>query len=124
MHKLIEFICEELEDLEKKTDKGKLSMQDMQYADLLAHLKKNLLTSEAMSESESEYSREYSREGSNRGSYRRGRDSMGRYTSRDSSYESSYRGSNSRGKDDLEEQIRGLDEESREMVRGWLKQMR
>ena len=111
MHKLIEYVCGELEDLEHKAAKdGKLSMQELSYADTLAHLKKNLLKAEEMS-GDSEYSmgRNYSmrdsyRGGSYRGtsyrdsyadeayvrpdgSYARGRgagakrDSMGRYSS-------------------------------------------
>lgn len=56
MHKLIEYICDELEELERKADKeGKLSMAEIQYGDMLAHMKKNLLKSEEMME-ESEYS--------------------------------------------------------------------
>ena len=94
MHKLLEYVCDELEELERKVDKdGKLSMAEIQYGDVLAHMKKNLLTADAMT-GESEYS---SRDGdmSYRGSYesRRGgrsyargrgrnarRDSMGRYS--------------------------------------------
>ena len=56
MHKLIEYICDELDELERKADKeGKLSMAEIQYGDMLAHMKKNLLKSEEMME-ESEYS--------------------------------------------------------------------
>lgn len=104
MHKLIEYICDELEELERKADKdGKLSMAEIQYADTLAHTKKNLLKADELWE-ESEYSMDggsYAR-GGNRGgqsrnsyrysneggrSYARGRgrnarrDSMGRYSS-------------------------------------------
>ena len=43
MHKLIDFVCDELEDIEQKASKGELSISDVQYADTLAHLKKNLL---------------------------------------------------------------------------------
>ena len=99
MHKLMEYICDELEELERKADKdGKLSMAEIQYVDTLAHAKKNLLKADEMWE-ESEYSmdggRSYAR-GGNRtrnsyryegeGSYARGRgrnakrDSMGRYS--------------------------------------------
>jgi hypothetical protein len=98
MHKLIEYICDELEELERKADKGnKLSMQEVQYMDTLAHAKKNLLKSEEMMEEDEGYSmarERYSREGmySNEGGYSnarggRGRgsnarrDSMGRYSS-------------------------------------------
>ena len=114
MHKLLEYVCDELKEIEDKTDRSKLTLQDIQTADLLAHLKKNLLTAEAMSESE--------------GSYRRGGDSMGRYTSRD---EGSYRGSyySRDGKEDLEEKLREMertakDDEAKHMVREWLKQIR
>ena len=102
MHKLIDFVCDELEDIEQKAAKGELSISDVQYADTLAHLKKNLLKSEEMME---EFDEGYSSEmrpmdGSMRGgsyrydgrdmrgmSYARGRgrnakrDSMGRYSS-------------------------------------------
>ena len=57
MHKLIEYICDELEELERKADKeGKLSMAEIQYGDMLAHFKKNLLKSEEMMDGEGEYS--------------------------------------------------------------------
>lgn len=95
MHKLIDYVCEELEDIEHKADKsGKLSASEIQYADTLAHLKKNLLKAEEM---DGYSSRGYSRrmsyaDNSNYGdyvrpdgSYARGRgakrDSMGRYSS-------------------------------------------
>lgn len=115
MHKLMEYVCDELEELERKADKdGKLSMAEMQYVDMLAHTKKNLLKAEEMMGEDGEYSmegedgmmsnRSYAR-GGNRGSgnrsndggrsyrssYARGRgrnarrDSMGRY-SRDEDY--------------------------------------
>lgn len=50
MHKLMEYVCAEMEELERKASKdGKLSMAEMQYLDTLAHTKKNLLKSEEMS---------------------------------------------------------------------------
>lgn len=90
MHKLIEYVCGELEELERKSEKGDLSMAEVQYADTLAHLKKNLLKAEEMSENG------YSNRGYSRGDYRfvgdgsygdhsyrgRKRDAMGRYSSR------------------------------------------
>ena len=108
MHKLIEYVCDELEELERKADKdGKLSMAEMQYVDMLAHTKKNLLKADEMWE-DSGYSEamdgmsyrggSYARgdQGGNRGgnrmggygnrSYARGRgrnarrDAMGRYS--------------------------------------------
>ena len=82
MHKLIEYICDELEELERKADKeGKLSMAEIQYGDMLAHFKKNLLKGEEMyGEEEEMYSmaggsyeggRSYAR-GGNRGGGNRG----------------------------------------------------
>lgn len=68
MHKLIEYICDELEDLEMKVDRGgRLSMQEVEYMDTLAHTKKNLLKAEEMSD-------EYSMDGMSMrgGSYARG----------------------------------------------------
>ena len=91
MHKLIDFACDELEQLEKKAEKGGLSMSEIQYADTLAHMKKNLLKGEMLME-ESEYSGDYANDGVSYRydgrSYARGRganarrDSMGRYSSR------------------------------------------
>ena len=101
MHKLVDYVCDELEELERKVDKGnKLSMSEVQYADTLAHMKKNLLKADEMMEEDysgydgNSYARDgrggqmpYER-GGNRGgmSYARGRrgnvrrDSMGRYS--------------------------------------------
>lgn len=85
MHKLIDYICDELKELERKAEKnGTLTMSEVQYMDTLAHAKKNLLTGDAMmdaGEYESGRYMPYSG-GLYGGSYRRGRDSMGRYTSR------------------------------------------
>lgn len=96
MHKLYEYICDELKDLEKKAEKGNLSMQEIQYGDTLAHFKKNLMAADEMMEDEyGEYSMayypmtSYAEEGRNRGgnrmggrraSYARRRDAMGRYS--------------------------------------------
>lgn len=48
MHKLIEYICDELEKVEQQAETGKLSMSDLEYADKLAHLKKNLLRADEL----------------------------------------------------------------------------
>ena len=94
MEKLLHYICSELDDLERKAEKGGLSMSEVQYMDTLAHAKKNLLTGDAMMDGgESGYympmygTRSYGDESmrdgeSMRSSYARRRDSMGRYTSR------------------------------------------
>jgi hypothetical protein len=73
VHKLIDYICDELETLEKKAEKGKLSMSEMEYVDMLAHTKKNLLKGEEMMEEGEQPS--YARGG-------RRRDAMGRYSGR------------------------------------------
>lgn len=82
MHKLLDYICSELEDLEKKADRdGSLTMTEIQYADTLLRMKKNLLKAEEMSgESYSSYGDSYGREynARGRGSNAR-RDSRGRY---------------------------------------------
>lgn len=98
MHKLMEYVCDEMKELERKAEKdGKLSMAEMQYLDTLAHTKKNLLKADEMSEegySGMMYPRYYGDERSyaddrsrnNGRSYARGRgrnarrDSMGRYS--------------------------------------------
>lgn len=69
MHKLIDYICGELEDLERKSEKEGLSMAEVQYGDTLAHFKKNLLKSEEMM-GEDEYS--MTGGGPYEGSYARG----------------------------------------------------
>lgn len=82
MHKLMEYICYEMEELERKADKnGKLSMQEIEYLDKLAHIKKSILTAEEKWE-ESEYSEASGR--SNRGSRVSSRDG-GNYSMRSSS---------------------------------------
>lgn len=116
MHKLIDYICEELEQLEQKVSKEKqLSMQDIQLMDTLAHAKKNLLKCEEMEEGSSyAMSRDYYRGGGygSYNSYARGRgrnamrDSMGRYSREGGSYEGSYDDGYSRAEDDMMNKIR------------------
>lgn len=92
MHKLYEFVCEELKALEKKAANGDLSMSEIQLGDTLAHFGKNL--KKMMEDEDEEYSGAMYSGG--RGSYRyddggmsmargRGRgarrDAMGRYSS-------------------------------------------
>lgn len=49
MHKLVQMICDELDEIERKAGtEGKLSMSEIQYIDTLAHAKKNLLKGEEM----------------------------------------------------------------------------
>lgn len=94
MHKLLDYVCDEMDDLEKKAEKGKLSMSEIEYADKLAHLKKNILRAdELMDEGYSGDSyRMYPYSMNDGMSYARGRgsnarrDSMGRYSSDDGRY--------------------------------------
>jgi len=113
MHKIYEIACDEIEELEKKANEKGLSASDLEYANKLAELKKNILkismmedegysADDDMSMNNSmmrNNSRGY-RDSSNR-SYARGRgrnarrDSMGRYSreysrySRDDGYSAS-----------------------------------
>lgn len=85
MDKLIEYICEELEELEKKAAKGKLSSAEVEYGDMLAHFKKNLLTADAMEGSNySNAGRSYGYPVYNYddGNMNSGRSYAGRYSSR------------------------------------------
>lgn len=81
---LYEFVCDELKELDDKARKGDVSMQDVQYADMLEHYKKSKLTSDAMEGSGysgnsygSSYGDDYS---GARGRMNAPRDSMGRYS--------------------------------------------
>ena len=77
MHKLCNYIDEELEEIERKVERGgKLSGSELEYADTLAHLKKSILTNEAMEESgySGRYPERYHE------SYAPKRDRMGRYS--------------------------------------------
>lgn len=85
MHKLVEYICDELEELERKADKeGKLSVAEVEYMSLLAESKKDLLKGEELMEGG--YSgRGYSRRGYSRREGREGREGRMSYEGR--SYE-------------------------------------
>lgn len=80
MHKIMEYVCKEMEDLEKKIEKnGGLNLSDMQYLDTLAHTKKNLLKVEEMGEEKQESYRGSYRGGSSRRSYADGSYAEGSY---------------------------------------------
>ncbi len=100
MHKQMDYICNEIDELEAKIEKdGGLTKPDVQYLDTLWHLKKDMLASSQMEENDYSNDSGMSREGSYRGSYadsyddgsyrdersyargrtRAPRDSMGRY---------------------------------------------
>lgn len=85
-HNLCDFVKDEMKELDRKVSSGgKLSMQELEYADKLAHLKKSLLTVDAM-ENPDEYWDDGMDRSYNRGYGARGRgsnarrDSMGRYS--------------------------------------------
>ena len=106
--KLCEIIDKQLDKAvrELENDPGKLPMQDAEYIDKLTHAKKSIATILAMEGYGS--------------SERRGRDSMGRYTSRDGgsyddgeSYRSyrSYEGRSMHG-DEMKEKLRRMSDET------------
>ena len=74
MHKMYEYICDELKALEKKVESGQtLSMSELEYLHKLTDTKKNLLKIDALEE-DSEYSHagDNYTDGSMMGSYRGG----------------------------------------------------
>ena len=105
---LEEAMCKELDMLDKKyaSNPGEMEMKDVEKADILYHALKSAATYHAMKDAEeweeddmegsgegrmSRGGRSYGRGGMDR-SYRRGRDSMGRYTSRDMGGDYGYSG--------------------------------
>lgn len=84
-HELCDYIKDELTEINRKAASGKLSMQEIEYADKLAHMKKSLLTVDAMENpDEYGYNDNYNSNYSDRMGYgARGRnarrDSRGRY---------------------------------------------
>lgn len=75
MHKLYEYLCDELKTIERKVENGQdLSSNELEYANKLTEMKKNILKIE-MLEGESDYS--YARRGYGNmmhgGSHARGR---------------------------------------------------
>ena len=71
---------QELEELDQKLEHEELRSADLDTIDKISHALKSLATYEAM-EGSSQHGSYRSMDGGN--SYRRGRDSMGRFTSRD-----------------------------------------
>lgn len=130
MHKLLDYVCGELEELERKSDKGKLSMSEIEYADKLAHLKKNILRAdELMDEGYSGDSHEgsYANRIYDGGSYARGRgvkrDSMGRYSS-DRGYSRRYAMDNASMVDELKDLMNEApDERTRQEFERFIKKM-
>lgn len=133
MHKLLDIICDELDDLERKASESKLTVQDIEYGDMLAHFKKNLLTADAMMDAE-EYGYNSYDDGMSmaRGRGRNARrDSMGRYSRRSGG---SYRGYSRDGysrddaRADMLNELREMhmdatDEETKQMIKTWMNQL-
>lgn len=105
---IFKFIDKEISDLDNRiVSNGKLNMQEIQYVDLLSHIKKSMLTVDAMESYGEGYSDGYNhsgesysegyhdnyRDGSGYGARGRGRgakrDSMGRYATGSSHYQDS-----------------------------------
>lgn len=88
LHELCETLSREVGDANEKIRSagGKMTSGDLEYIDRLTHALKSIKTTIAMMEAEDGESGRYSYGmyggGYNGNSYRRGRNSMGRYTSR------------------------------------------
>lgn len=81
MHNTVyEFACDELKKLDDKARQGDLSMNDLQYADMLEHYKKSKLTADAMEDSGYSYGGYDGGYSGARGRMNAPRDSMGRYS--------------------------------------------
>lgn len=125
-----DFVCHELEELDEKAKADKVSMTDVQYADMLEHYKKSYLTNEAMEESG------YSNRGympyyggmSYAGRMNAKRDSMGRYSregrdySRNHGY--SYAEDMEATKDEMRELAQKMPEEHRRKIERALDDLR
>ena len=118
-----DFVCHELEELDEKAKADKVSMTDVQYADMLEHYKKSYLTNEAMEESG------YSNRGympyyggmSYAGRMNAKRDSMGRY-SRNRGY--SYAEDIEATKDEMRELAQKMPEDHRRKIERALDDLR
>ena len=126
MHKLEELKEMLMKELEECTKKG-LSASSLDIIDKLTHSIKSIDTIMAMEDYSQDSGNSYRR------SYRRGRDSMGRYTEggMSSRYRDNYRDDGYSGDEytELYETLRSLqqntrDEGARKMVENWLKEMR
>ena len=135
-----DFVCHELEELDEKAKADKVSMTDVQYADMLEHYKKSYLTNEAM-EGEGYSNRGYmphwggyayegDRMGGNSyaGRMNAKRDSMGRYSrTRGTSYGGngySYAEDMEATKDEMRELAQKMPEEHRRKIERALDELR
>ena len=96
MDKLLDYVCDELDEIEHKIDEnGKLTSSEILYADTLAHIKKNYLVFL---------------------SYARKRNSRGRYSRR-------YSMDNEEMADKLREMKDGATDDQKHIIDRWLKQI-
>lgn len=128
MDKLCNYIDEELEEIEEKVSQGgKLSGAELEYADKLAHLKKSILTNEAMEDS---YSGMYYRENGQSMANNGGRGGRGGRVNSRAYYEGTRRNySRGEAREDFREQLEDLmnsapDEHSRRKVEKLMNEMR
>jgi CRISPR/Cas system CSM-associated protein Csm2 small subunit len=128
MDKLCNYIDEELEEIEEKVSQGgKLSGAELEYADKLAHLKKSILTNEAMEDS---YSGMYYRENGQSMANNGGRGGRGGRGNSRAYYEGTRRNySRGEAREDFREQLEDLmnsapDEHSRRKVEKLMNEMR
>ena len=130
-----DFVCHELEELDEKAKADKVSMTDVQYADMLEHYRKSYLTNEAMEESGYSnrgympgwggYAYEGDRMGGNSyaGRMNAKRDSMGRYSrNRGSGY--SYAEDMEATKDEIRELAMKMPDEHRRKIERALEDQR
>ena len=134
MKKMLNYLCAELDDLEKRLDSGNLTMSDIKYGDILAHFKKSLLMIEGMENrghsSRSSYDDYSYDDGSYDGSYDDYSydDYSGRGSGADGmSNRMSRRMSRDDAKKSLMRHLRGIeknsnDEEVKRTIRQWLRE--
>lgn len=138
--RVLNSLYEKMEDeLKQICKKEPLTKEDVELVYKMIDILKDITTIDAMNKPENEgwahdYSGDYSntygyRRSYDDGSYRRGRDSMGRYTSRDDSYRGSYEDSYSRhSKEEMINNLKSMMEnartpEERENYRATIEQM-
>ncbi len=138
--RVLDSLYEKMEDeLKQICKKEPLTKEDVELVYKMIDILKDITTIDAMNKPENEgWAQDYSGEYSNNygyrrsyddGSYRRGRDSMGRYTSRDDSYRGSYEDGYSRhSKEEMINNLKSMMEnartpEERENYRATIEQM-
>lgn len=116
MDKLMNYVCDELEELERKAEKeGKLSAAETEYGNMLTEWKKNMLKVDKMT-GEGEFDRMSYRSYEGRPydgrSYRRSYDDRGRGTYAKRDEMGRYSGRYSMANDEMIEELRDLMEDA------------